>query len=73
MLIGISVLHIMCRYMRVSSYSKAGAVEQRDMVNSGAGDTKDRDLRQDRGGLCEYRTWYLACHHQVPSTGTLQY
>jgi hypothetical protein len=29
----------------VSSYSKVDAVEQRYMVNSGAGGTKDRDLR----------------------------
>ena len=39
--------------MRVSSYSKAqgmiGAIEQRDMVNSGVRDTKDTDLRSEVG------------------------
>ena len=31
--------------MRVNSYSTVGVVEQKDMVNSGAGDRKKRNLR----------------------------
>ena len=36
-------------YMRVSSYSKVDAAEQRYMVNSGVGGTKDRNLRTEVG------------------------
>jgi hypothetical protein len=35
--------------MRLISYSKVDAAEQRDMVNSGVGGTKDRDLRTGVG------------------------
>jgi hypothetical protein len=35
--------------MRVSSYSKVDAAEQRYMVNSGVGGTKDRNLRTEVG------------------------
>jgi hypothetical protein len=34
-------------YMRVSSYSKVDAVEQRDMVNSGVRGAKDWSLRTE--------------------------
>jgi hypothetical protein len=33
--------------MRVSSHSEVGAVEQKDMANSGAGGAKDRNLRTE--------------------------
>ena len=33
--------------MSVSSYSEVGAVEQKDMVNSGVRGTKDRGLRTE--------------------------
>ena len=51
-------------------YSKVDAVEQKDMVNSGARGKKDRNLRTE-GGLSKYRTYNLAYHIQVPSTGNL--
>jgi hypothetical protein len=35
--------------MRVSSYSKADAIEQRDVINSGVRGTKDRNLRTGVG------------------------
>jgi hypothetical protein len=33
--------------MRVNSYSTAGVVEQKDVVNSGVGDRKKRNLRPE--------------------------
>jgi hypothetical protein len=59
--------------MRVSSYSKADTVEQRDIVNSGVRGTKDRNLRTEVGGcgLYEHRNYYLPYHNQVPSAGNL--
>jgi hypothetical protein len=43
--------------MSVSSYSKVGAIEQRYMVNSGVGGTKNNHLRIEMDcGLYEYRT-----------------
>jgi hypothetical protein len=41
--------------MSVSSYSKVDAVEQKDVVNSGVGGTKDRNLRTE-----------VACKNIVP-------
>jgi hypothetical protein len=40
--------------IRANSYSKVGAVEQRDMVNSGVRGKKEQGP-QERGGLYEYR------------------
>ena len=62
MLIGIPVLRMntgtMCIYcIRVSSYSKVGAVEQKDVVNSEARGRKDRNLRTEVG--CRSIVLYL--------------
>jgi hypothetical protein len=38
-----------CTHVRVSSYSKVDAVEQRDIVNSGVRGTEDWNLRAEVG------------------------
>jgi hypothetical protein len=77
MLISIPVLRM--NAATVSSYldSKVGAVEQKDMVNSGARGTKDRNLRTEVDCkvplLYRHRTYNLPYHIQVPSAGNLCY
>ena len=60
------ILYNMC----VSSYSKADAVEQRYMVNSGVRGTKERNLRTEVD--CKSIVAIILPYHiQVPSTGNL--
>jgi hypothetical protein len=63
--------------MRVSSYSKVDAVEQRYMVNSGVRGTKDWNPRTEVDWystlirvLCQFTI--TPYHIQVPSAGKLQ-
>ena len=49
MLISIPVLRMNAATVSSYLYSKVGAVEQKDMVNSGARGTKDRNLRTEVG------------------------
>jgi hypothetical protein len=56
--------------MRVSSYSKVGAIEQRYMVNSGVGGTKNNHLVIE---MDLYLLSILLYHNLVPSTGNLHY
>jgi hypothetical protein len=69
------ILYTYSIHIRVSSYeySKVDAAEQKDMVNLGVGNKKDRNLRTEVGCAVSYehRTCYLPYHIQVPSTGHL--
>jgi hypothetical protein len=58
--------------MRVSSYSKVDAVEQKGTVNSGARGKKDRNPRAEVDcKSTKHRAYNLTYHIQVPSTGDL--
>ena len=53
--------------MRVNSYIKVDAIEQKDMVNSGARGKKDRNLRTEVIPLI------LIPYNRSRSTGIVQY